>query len=121
MTPVEIKELQLGERVFFTGHLVRFSVWPDKVWRLVEQDGEGLVIGRRTLSNGHNVRLGEGEGVAYVPDMRFPVVLVAFALHRKPFVVPAAHVTRAQGRWARPSRPSPASEPQPLFALEDFS
>jgi len=120
MTPAEIKELQLGERVFFTGHLKRVSDWPSKRWMLVEEDGEGLVIGRRTLSNGHNTG-GVDEMIRYHVDERFPVVLVAFALHRTPVVVPAGHVDRAQGRWARPSRPSPAVEDVPLFALEDFT
>jgi hypothetical protein len=120
METAEIKQLQLGERVLYTGHLKRVSDWPSKRWMLLEHDGEGIVIGRRTLSNGHNVSLGE-DGIVYVVDERFPVVLVSFALHRSPAIVPVSHVERAAGRWAHPSRPSPVLVDEPLFALEDFS
>jgi hypothetical protein len=114
----EARTLKLGERVHYNGRLQRISAYPDKVWVVVPTEGDGIVIGRRTYSNGHTVD--DGEVTEYIPDERFPVVLVAHALHRSPVAVPADQLDRSDGT-SRGSRHTAAYEGEALFALEDFS
>lgn len=121
MNTDEARALTLGDRVHFTGRLQRISAWPSKEWTLIPADGYGIVVGRRTYSNGHNISLGEGEGVVYVVDERFPVVLVAHALHRNVVAVPADHLDRSDGAKRSGPRNTLEYEGEALFALEDFS
>lgn len=118
MNPEDARALTLGDPVRFTGYLTRTSHWPTKAWQLVSHPGEGVVVGRRTYSNGHNIDA--GDAISYVVDERFPVVLVAFALHRAIVAVPPEHLEQDGGIW-KPSHPAPLYEQAPLFALEDFA
>lgn len=119
MTPLEAKALKLGDTVQFAGYLVRESLWPEKAWVLHERPGHGVVVGRRSYTNGHNIDA--GDAISYVVDERFPVVLVSFALHRAIVAVPP-DVLEPTTTWRRPAFPSPtAAEDPALFALDDFA
>ena len=114
----EARTLKLGEKVHYSGRLMRISAYPDKEWMLVDADGDGIVVGRRTYSNGHT--LDNGDTTEYIADERFPVVLVVHALHRSPIAVPADRLDRSDGTRTG-SRHTAAYEGEALFALEDFS
>lgn len=86
------EEITLGTKVRFHTYLRRGTLesrrenfsgyYRDKVW--FPTDGpirEGIVVGRRTLSNGQ--REWEDEvGYSYTPTASFPAYIVAYDLHR---------------------------------------
>lgn len=100
-----MSELALGQRVKFTRHLHRRARTEDGARRTVkrwEPEGypgqpepewrEGVVVGRRTLSNGHVTwggweDPGEYQGVHY-----FRAYLIAYDLTRKPVLVLPEHM-----------------------------
>ena len=88
-------DFKLGDRVTFRpkDQLVRASDWADtrkgKNWwgrnQYREQDPPrtGVVVGKRTYSDGTVTYSWEGGG-AYTPTRHFPVYLVAWDLHQRP-------------------------------------
>lgn len=102
-------EFQLGQRVRYTEHIQRKYIaehdrvdvlrGPNKQWtsqaypgkRL--EGGEGVIVGKRTLSDGHyDYGWGEEPGV-YSPTRHFTAYLIAFDLRRKPVYVLPEHIT----------------------------
>lgn len=101
-----MSEFTLGQRVQFSQHLFRKTVVGEgyyadvtKVWTSEPypgsktHGGEGLIIGRRTLSNGKNNYPGYDEPIEYEAKERFTAYLVAFDLRRKPVHVLPEHIT----------------------------
>lgn len=102
-------ELELGQPVRFE-HSVARSVsrsgqflGPERIWTSVlygngrslgqrTPAGQGIVIGKRTLSNG-DMQYGMGEDENnYVPSQYFTAWLVAYDLRRKPVHVLSRHI-----------------------------
>lgn len=97
----------LGQRVAYTEHLIRRSQFSDntfhpdvlKVWTSESYPGhktaggEGVIIGKRTLTNGRNHYSGYDEPITFIPKERFSAYLVAFDLRRKPVYVLPEHIT----------------------------
>lgn len=98
----------LGQRVKYAEHIRRRNsrpgefLGPDRIWSShagpgMEKHkwpgGEGIIVGRRTLSNGVNHYNGYDEPIVYEPTERFTAWLVAFDLHRKPVHVLPEHIT----------------------------
>jgi monoamine oxidase len=113
-----VSEFKLGQRVRFTRPMARRPVGGrnitvteglgDRTWererfinRAWEPDPyaperEGIIIGKRTLSNGHHYWESEGYGEGYwinEPAEHFTAYLIAFDLHRKPVHVLPEHIT----------------------------
>lgn len=107
-----MSEFQLGQHVSYTEHLRRRSagpgefLGPDKIWSSNAgpfsgsgweehrwPGGEGIIVGKRTLSNGNLRWLGEGAGNSYDPVESFTAYLVAYDLRRKPLYVHPEHIT----------------------------
>ena len=102
-------EYQLGQRVTYTEHLRRRFAQPgefkmgDKIWSnnhgpLYREGhrwpgGEGVIVGKRTLSNGNLRWLGEEGGNSYISTESFTAYLIAYDLHRKPVHVLPEHIT----------------------------
>lgn len=109
-------ELTLGLRVRFDKVLKRTSVeveaapalpqynvparkrW-ERHWLAVEQAGEGIVTGLRSLTNGYT-RYDREDGNEWVHTGHVRCVLVAVSLHRKPIPVPldALEIPSPEGR-----------------------
>jgi hypothetical protein len=109
---------ELGQRVRFTHPITRRSV-PIRTITVTERLGdmtwerersinrawepnpfaperEGLIIGKRTLSNGHHAWESEGYGEGFwlnEPAEHFTAYLIAFDLRRKPVHVLPEHIT----------------------------
>ena len=93
---------ELGQRVRFTHALIR--VWDDgkKLWEDIPRAAadEGIVMGKRTLSNGENEKLTEFDGYGsfilvgteYRATEHFTAYLIAFDLRRKPVLVRPEHM-----------------------------
>lgn len=104
---MDIENLTLGDRVEYDHHLERGSDPNSRMWRKIwkrmpnmdpslrkDENGQwyrrqetrtGIVVGIRQYQDGQNY---DGDyGVEFVPDLRYPVVLVAFAMHRNPDAV----------------------------------
>ena len=107
-----MSDFQLGQRVAYTEHLRRRSAQPgefggpDKIWSPNAgpfsgpgweehrwPGGEGMIVGRRTLSNGNLRWLGEEGGNSYISTESFTAYLIAYDLHRKPVHVLPEHIT----------------------------
>jgi hypothetical protein len=94
----------LGQRVRFAEHIKRTAkAWhdttkPDRYWTgeswpgARNAGGEGIVIGKRTLSDGNVVYLGE-EGNAYEQTRHFTAYLIVTSLHSAPVHVLPEHIT----------------------------
>lgn len=100
---VEAGVFRLGERVAYTEHLRRRAAQPgefdgpDKIWSNNHgphrwPGGEGVIVGKRTLSNG-NTHYGYDEGTTYLQTEHFTAYLIAYDLHRKPVHVLPEHIT----------------------------
>lgn len=102
-------DFKLGQHVLFTHPLERVGTWdelqrvPGKSWLpsryapLAEQRREGIVIGKRTLVNGHTQW--DEEGATFIPKEYFQAYLIATALHLKPSAVRVENVRRAPLKW----------------------
>ncbi|WP_461169295.1 hypothetical protein [Arthrobacter sp. Z1-15] len=106
-----MSDFQLGQRVTYSEHLRRreagtgeFGLRPDRLWSSNAghfsgegweehrwPGGEGVIVGKRTLSNGTANWLGDG-GTEYVPTWHFTAYLIAHNLHRKPVYVLPEHI-----------------------------
>lgn len=91
--------LGIGTRVEFTATLkrrVNYSTGEygaQKYWHRNEcAPAKGLVVGIRVLSNGKRTWIGSEEGFEYTPTEHFRAVLVAYAMNRKPVLVPLESV-----------------------------
>lgn len=92
----------LGDKVTFSHPLHRKETLASEVWQgrwLHEWQPDpfqptrpGVIVGRRTLSNGNVHYLGE-DGTDYRPTEHFTAYLVAFDLRRKPVLVRPEHIT----------------------------
>lgn len=105
----------LGQRVAYSTHVTRGmdvkkhaeragtvyrrstmpKCWSTEAWPGKDHDGgEGIIVGKRTLSDGLVV-YGNGydEGTTYEPERHFTAWLVAFDLRRKPVYVLPEHLT----------------------------
>lgn len=97
---------QLGHRVRFSTHIRRRHSMPgefdgpNRLWSthpgpgLEHQPwkgGEGIIVGRRTLSNG-NADWFYDEAATYTSKDSFTAYVVAFDLHRKPVHVLPEHL-----------------------------
>lgn len=100
-------EYTLGQRVRYAEHITRRSrrsheVGPGRVWSgelypgKRTDGGEGIIIGKRTLSNGDVQWMGEDGGNIFVRMESFTAYLVAFNLHRKPVHVLPEHLTAVE-------------------------
>lgn len=102
-------ELELGQPVRYEHSVVRsYSrpgqfLGPNRIWtsvlisdgRGVDQRtpaGQGIVIGKRTVSDGNSNWQGEESGYDYTPAHHFTVWLVAYDLRRKPVHVLSRHI-----------------------------
>jgi hypothetical protein len=101
---------ELGQKVRFTWVLHRASEaahppgassrrLPRKVWRTEGWPGqpeplprEGVIVGKRTLSDGEIDYGGYEDPVTYYPERHFTAWLVAFDLLRKPVLVLPQHI-----------------------------
>ena len=96
-------EFTLGQPVMFTNPLQRCvgeyergretktweSTWGPEFGPALK----GIIVGKRSLADGHRVYLGEDEGLAFAPTARFPAYMVAFDMNRKPALVRPEHIT----------------------------
>ena len=114
---------ELGQRVAYTEHLKRRSAGPgefmgsDRFWSNGPNlpgdhrwpGGEGVIVGKRTLTNGNIRWLGEDEGNGYAPVESVTAYLIAYDLHRKPVHVLPEHITATlpEGANAAASAPTP--------------
>lgn len=100
MFDVELPEpapepLKLGDRVAYDTHLTRTDSrdrkGPNRVWTTEaypghqNPGGEGVVIGKRTLSHGHSER--DEFGWSYSATEHFTAYLIAHSLYRTPVLV----------------------------------
>jgi hypothetical protein len=111
---VTAQTFRLGDRVKYANGLERgYGVedeksgrqnYARKEWHTVKRrkyddnyllEGEGVVVGMRTYSNGK--RYWDEDGATYTPDETFRVVLVAFSLFRNPAAVRFEDVELLQG------------------------
>lgn len=95
----------LGQRVRYSSHLQRVYKFEKddrygrKEWAPVTTykgepiGGEGIIIGKRTLSNGLNQYNGYDEPIVFIPKERFAAYIIAFDLQRKPVHVLPEHIT----------------------------
>lgn len=101
-------EFTLGQRVAYSEHIRRRasrpgeSGGPDKIWSnnpgpgLDDQHwpgGKGIIVGKRTLSNGNTRWMGEDAGYIYDSLEHFTAYLIAYDLQRKPVHVLPEHIT----------------------------
>lgn len=93
------KSLGIGTRIEFTATLKRRTNYPhgeygaQKYWFRNEcAPTTGLIIGLRTLSNGKRMWIGSEEGFEYTPTEHFRALLIAYAMNRKPVLVPLESV-----------------------------
>lgn len=107
--PADPGVFALGQRVTYSEHIRRRSaqpgefLGPNKIWSnslgplYLEghrwPGGEGVIVGKRTLSNGNTRWLGEDDGNGYEPTEHFTAYLVAYDLRRKPVHVLPEHIT----------------------------
>ena len=94
----------LGQRVRYTEHIKRTSRrWedktkPDRYWTgeyypgARYPGGEGIIVGKRTLTDGDVINMGEG-GSSYQKFRHFTAYLVVSDLRRKPVHVLPEHIT----------------------------
>jgi hypothetical protein len=91
-------DFKLGDKVRFTRHLVRtFGKDHARGYTSYTREGEGVVVGTRTLYNGHAVLGGWEEPTVFVPEESFQAVLVAFHLRKAPIYVPTTAVVKIDG------------------------
>jgi hypothetical protein len=95
----------LGQRVRYAEHIQRRHSrpgefdGPDKIWSAEPypggrtKGGEGIIVGKRTLSNGHTQWMGEYGGTVYSVAESFTAYVIAFDLRRKPVFVLPQHIT----------------------------
>jgi hypothetical protein len=104
----------LGQPVTFTQTLSRVwaTVAPSdftgphpKKWVPIPNPGAGIIIGRRTLSNGVNTGLYSDDGISYKATEHFTAYLVVETLNSKPVHVLPEHLAPAD------DTPPPAPEP----------
>lgn len=84
--------MDFGQKVIAVAYMKRTTIvgnggwsWARKVWSRVEfaAPKDGILVGFRTLSNGHRVNLGD-EGMAYKATEFRRAALVAFDLRSSP-------------------------------------
>lgn len=96
---------QLGQQVVYNRHITRRgwlpdgisgpnARWSDELYPGRPTDGgAGIIVGKRTLSNGNVSVLGYDEPILYRPTEHFQAYMVAFDLRRKPVFVLPEHLT----------------------------
>lgn len=103
-----MSDFQLGQRVAYSTHVRRRHarpgefLGPQRIWSTnpgpgILQDnlwdgGEGVIVGKRTLSDGNVTYYGDAPG-EYVPSKTFTAWLIAYDLQRKPVHVLPEHIT----------------------------
>jgi len=99
-----MSDFQLGQRVRYAEHITRRYARPgefdrgDKVWANdpwpggKNSGGEGIIVGKRTLSEGQTHWIGSDEGTAYIPKKHFTAYVIAYDLRRKPVHVLPEHI-----------------------------
>jgi hypothetical protein len=95
----------LGQAVTFDATLVRRRLGDrddTREWRTVKgKQRVGILVGTRTLWNGtvhtevFDAEDGGGYHSCFVQGDHFPALLVAYALNRKPVLVPLSHIIAA--------------------------
>ena len=80
------------------GHEYKREYFINRAWEPnpYAPEREGIIIGKRTLSNGHHAWESEGYGEGYwlnEPAEHFTAYLIAFDLRRKPVHVLPEHIT----------------------------
>lgn len=88
--------MKLGQQVKAAAHLVRKTIIkPGQGWGFAGKEWQrsvypdpraGVLVGLRTVTNGHRVNLGE-EGIAYKATSHQRVAVVAFDLRHAPKLV----------------------------------
>lgn len=101
-----MNEYQLGQRVRYSTHIQRRHsrpgefLGPNRIWSTHAgpgmedkpfKGGEGIVIGKRTLTHGNTTYWGDYS--EYTPAKTFTAWLVAFDLRRKPVHVLPEHIS----------------------------
>lgn len=116
-----MSDFQLGQRVTYTKHILRRDsrpgdftgpnrLWSSELYPGTETNGgEGIIIGKRTLSNGNAHWIGYDGPTAYKPTQHFTAYLIAHDLHRKPVHVLPEHITATvpEGANAATQDPTP--------------
>lgn len=99
-----MSDFTLGQRVKYAEHIKRRNsrpgefLGPNRIWSNepwpghVLPGGEGIIVGKRTLSNG-DAHWGYDESSTYTSKESFSAYLIAFDLHRKPVHVLPEHIT----------------------------
>jgi hypothetical protein len=99
-----MSDYTLGQRVRFAEHIKRTAKdWhdttkPDRHWTgesypgARHSGGEGIITGKRTLSDGNVVYLGE-DGNVYEPTQHFTAYLIVTSLRSAPVHVLPEHIT----------------------------
>jgi hypothetical protein len=90
----------LGQQVTFDATLSRVRTQGKRYWEEVKCDTQkGVVVGSRTLWDGevYTEHFDEEDGGGYhtifMQDKHFTALLIAFAMNRKPVLVPVSAVT----------------------------
>lgn len=96
------EKVRLGQPVKFTATLERRRVRDARYWEEVaSEELEGIIVGTRTLWNGtvytEQLDAEDGGGVysTFLQSEHKPALLVAFALNRKPVLVPLDNAVAA--------------------------
>lgn len=96
---------ELGQRVRYAEHIVRRGardwepaephlLWSGEAYPGKRLDGgEGIIIGKRTLTEGNVIWHGPEDGSEYKATKHFAAYIIAFDLHRKPVHVLPEHIT----------------------------
>jgi len=96
------EKVTLGQAITFTATYVRRSEGNKRRWQQYShEDRKGIIVGCRTLWDGEvhteyfDAEDGGGYHSTFMQDSHKPAFLVAFALNRKPVLVPVADAVAA--------------------------
>jgi hypothetical protein len=92
------EEVTLGQAITFDATLTRTKRGVERAWTEVKHEKrKGIIVGTRVLWDGqmHSEKLDDEDGGGYISffvrcHMHINAFLVAFALNRKPVLVPVA-------------------------------
>ena len=120
-----MSDFQRGQRVSYAKHILRRDSrpgefnGPNRIWSSElypgneTTGGTGIIIGKRTLSNG-NSYYGYDEVTVYQAAEHFTAYLIAHDLHRKPVFVRPEHIeaTLPVGATATGLDQTPSTTPE---------
>lgn len=99
--------MKLGDKVHFTQRLSKVRLWKARhvmvtEWDTVRLEGEGVIMGIRTLAEGVTLHPFDGHGV-FEPRRRFKAYMVVTNINQNPIYVPMDSVYPAPGLSGWPS------------------